>query len=161
MKDNNKKQDFIELRAKGFTYKKISQKLKVHIRTLFFWAKEFENEINFLKSAERENYLASLNLDENYMFKLIADELKKIDSALKGRDYKTFPPKYLIKWKIELLDKLQKLPVLDEKTMQLYTKTIFYDNALRNESDEELNKLIEEEKSLEQNENNLEENLHN
>jgi len=153
MNDINKRQEFVELRAKGNTYKKISERLKVPIRTLFYWAKEYQKEIRFMKSAEREHYLASLKLDDFCQYKIISEELKKIDSALKRKEYEMYPLKDLLRWKYRLLDKISKIPALDEQTIELYSHTNFYFDARREEADQSFKKEIESSEHTEQNKN--------
>jgi len=48
------KAQFIELRAKGWSYVKISRKLKVSKNTLANWGAELEGEIASLKAMELE-----------------------------------------------------------------------------------------------------------
>lgn len=139
MNNNNmeKKEKFVEMRAKGLTYRQIADTLEVSMRTLFFWAKEFENEIKFLNSVERENYLVKLELDSSRQYKIISEELKKIEDALKLKEYQNQPIAQLFRWKFRLLDKLAKLPVQDEETVKLYGSTVFYHDAIRGADNEE------------------------
>ena len=103
MKNLDKKKQFLELRSKGHSYRDISKVLKVSERALYFWTKELEPEIRFLRSIERENLLASLNLSEFHKFKIIGEELKKIESALKEKDYSCQPLTHLLRWKFNIL----------------------------------------------------------
>ncbi len=49
MKDNETKNKFIELRAKGFSFAKISKELKTSKQTLVTWSKDLTLEIKNLK----------------------------------------------------------------------------------------------------------------
>ena len=53
-KDNETKDKFIEMRAKGLSYDKISKQLKVAKSTLISWSKEFELEIKNFRNIEPE-----------------------------------------------------------------------------------------------------------
>ena len=48
------KNEFLILRAQGFSFEKISQKLKVPVRTLFRWAKNNAEAITILKDTAFE-----------------------------------------------------------------------------------------------------------
>jgi len=49
MKDTDKKKDFIELRAKDWSFQRISEEISVSKPTLIKWDKEFKYEIETLK----------------------------------------------------------------------------------------------------------------
>ena len=123
MKTIDKKQRFLELRSKDYSFQKISKMINVSPRTLFYWSKILEPEIRFLKSVERQNLIASLNLSESNKIKIIGDELNKIETALKEKEYIGVPLKYLVKWKFDILKKHYNYPSLDEEIMNLYTDT--------------------------------------
>lgn len=55
MKDTDTKQRFIELRAKGLSFDKISDKLNTSKQTLINWQSEFNAEIANLKAVLKES----------------------------------------------------------------------------------------------------------
>ena len=139
MKNLDKKKQFIELRSKGQSFEKISKILKVSPRTLFYWNKELEPEIIFLKSVERENLLASLNLTEFHKFKILGEELNKIETALKEKDYSAQPLTHLMKWKLDILKKLFNYPSQEAEIMNLYTDTYMMYEESKKQNEEEKN----------------------
>ena len=54
MKEQEIKTGFVELRAKGWSYDRIAQELKVSKQTLIIWSKELACEIANLKAIELE-----------------------------------------------------------------------------------------------------------
>jgi transposase len=130
IKNKEKKKKFIELRSKGHSFQKISEMLDVSERSLYYWAKEFQDEIKFLKGVERENFLASLNLTDLCKFKMIAEEVQKIESAITKKDYSLMNLGNLLKWKFNFLNKMVNFPALDDELMNSYTKSAyFFDSA--------------------------------
>jgi|GEM_PF-1814819 transposase len=142
MKNLYKKKQFIELRSKGYSYREIAKTLKISERSLYFWSKEFEPEIKFLKSVERENLLASLNLTEFHKFKILGQELKKIETALQEKDYTAQPLTHLLKWKYNIIQKLFDFPPQDAEIMNLYSYTsLMYDESKKQREEEYKQKI--------------------
>ena len=54
METNEKKEKFIQLRAKGYSFDKIAKKLQMSKQTLIDWNKELEEEISNFKAMELE-----------------------------------------------------------------------------------------------------------
>ncbi len=146
MKNLNKKKQFIELRSKGHSYREIAKTLKISERSLYFWSKEFEPEIKFLKSVERENLLASLNLTEFHKFKILGQELKKIETALQEKDYTAQPLTHLLKWKYNIMQKLFDFPSQDTEIMNLYSYTSLMYNESKKQREEEYKQKIDSNK---------------
>ena len=87
MHPNETKDQFIELRAKGWSYHRIAEHLNISKSTAHIWAGEFSAEIQKLRVIEleaiHERVLASYEQDLTYL----ADELKRVQQVLRGRDY--------------------------------------------------------------------------
>ena len=54
MKDQETKEGFVELRAKGWSFDRIAQELRVSKQTLINWRREFALQISNLKAIELE-----------------------------------------------------------------------------------------------------------
>jgi DNA-binding XRE family transcriptional regulator len=80
MKDTETKHRFIELRAKGYSYDRISKEVDVSKQTLINWSKEFECEILNLRAIQLEA------LQEKYFLtkEKRIEFLGKIINALQG-----------------------------------------------------------------------------
>ena len=88
MKENEVKQKFVELRAEGLSYDKISKEIAVSKPTLMKWEKEFSQEIKELRFIQfetlKEKYLMTKEARvENY-----GELLTKAKEELKSRDLK-------------------------------------------------------------------------
>jgi len=87
MHPNQTKDQFIELRAKGWSYHRIAEHLDISTSTAHIWATEFSIEIQKLRAIEleaiQERVLASYEQDLTYL----ADELKRVQQVLRERDY--------------------------------------------------------------------------
>lgn len=72
MKDQETKEKFVELRAKGLSFDRIAAELETSKQTLINWAKELENEISNLKKVElealQEKYFMLKSQRENRAF---------------------------------------------------------------------------------------------
>ena len=88
MKENEVKQKFVELRAEGLSYDKISKEIAVSKPTLMKWEKQFSQEIKELRFIQfetlKEKYLMTKEARvENY-----GELLTKAKEELKSRDLK-------------------------------------------------------------------------
>jgi len=79
------KDQFIELRAKGLSYQKISRRLKVSKSTLANWSTELEGEIASLRAMELEALYERYFLAKEGRIKLLGEQLKEIQAELKKR----------------------------------------------------------------------------
>ena len=87
MHPHETKDQFIELRAKGWSYHRIAERLNISKSTAHIWAGEFSTEIQKLRAIEleaiQERVLASYEQDLSYL----AEELKRVQQVLRERDY--------------------------------------------------------------------------
>jgi hypothetical protein len=87
MHPHETKDQFIELRAKGWSYHRIAQHLNISTSTAHIWAGEFSTEIQKLRAIEleaiQERVLASYEQDLSWL----ANELKRVQQVLRDRDY--------------------------------------------------------------------------
>ena len=79
MKDNDTKNKFVELRARGYSYDRISKELKVSKKTLIEWARKFEIEINNLKQLELEALKEKYFLLKRQRIERVGKLLNKIE----------------------------------------------------------------------------------
>ncbi len=79
------KAQFVELRAKGWSYVRISRKLKVSKSTLSNWRAELEAEIASLRAMELEALYEKYFLAKEGRIKLLGETLKAIQAELKTR----------------------------------------------------------------------------
>lgn len=79
------KSQFVELRAKGWSYSRIARKLKVSKSTLANWNSELEAEIASLRSMELEALYERYFLAKEGRIKLLGEQLKAVQAELKTR----------------------------------------------------------------------------
>jgi len=91
MKEQDVKEKFIELRAKGLSFDKIAQKLKVSKQSLISWSKEFQTVIANLKAIELEALYDKYSLSKEGRISLFGEKLKAIKEELDKRDLSEIP----------------------------------------------------------------------
>jgi hypothetical protein len=80
------KAQFVALRAKGLSYRKIAGLLKVSKSTLANWSQEMEAEIASLKAIEIEGLLEEFGLLKEGRIRLLGGLIKRITEELLSRD---------------------------------------------------------------------------
>jgi transposase len=85
------KERFIELRAKGYSYEKISKDLGKCKQTLVDWARKYEEEIANLKSMEIEVLNEKYFMQKQRKIEVFGDSLKAIQEELSKRDMREGP----------------------------------------------------------------------
>lgn len=110
------KYNFIQLRAKGWSYDKIAKELGKAKQTLIDWSKELEHEIANLKATELEALYESYYLLKENRIKTVGGLLNKITEEAMSRDLSDVPTdklfdlllKYNDKMKEEIVDPIYK-----------------------------------------------------
>lgn len=97
MKTQNEKKRFIELRAKGLSYDKISKELEISKPTLIKWNDELKNEIANLRYFEFESIIAEYSLSKRSRLESFSIILSKALEELKEKCERLgfFPLSYL------------------------------------------------------------------
>lgn len=79
------KEEFVQLRAKGWSYTRIARRLKVSKSTLSNWRAELEEEIASLKAMELEALQERYWMAKEGRIKLLGEQIKAIQKELKDR----------------------------------------------------------------------------
>ncbi|MFJ7995467.1 hypothetical protein ACIQY5_25580 [Peribacillus frigoritolerans] len=87
MKDNETRQKFIELRAKGVSFSKIAKELKVAKSTLIAWSKEHLMEIENLKAVEVELLQEQFYMTKKARIELLGRQVERMKKELENRDF--------------------------------------------------------------------------
>jgi len=103
---NELKEQFIMMRAKGYSYTKIARRLKVAIKTLVNWNKELSNEIGELEKIQFEKLFEQYKVMKQGRIKLLGTQLKEIEEELKKRDYSDVRTDKLIELKLQIYEAL-------------------------------------------------------
>jgi len=91
MKDQETKERFIELRAKGLSFEKIARQLKVSKQTLINWSKELSTIISNLRAIELEALQEKDYLTKSARIELFGERLEAIKTELDRRDLSEIP----------------------------------------------------------------------
>jgi len=97
LKGNKVKEQFIELRAEGLSFDKISKELKTNRVTLMTWEKEFSQEIGELKFIEFETLKEKYLMGKKARVENYGEILEKAKKELKTRDLKDISSDKLLK----------------------------------------------------------------
>jgi len=101
------KLQFVALRAKGWSYAKISKKLRVAKGTLANWHQEFEEEIASLKAMELEALYETYLLAKEARIKLLGEQVKAIQREIKSRSLADIPTEKLLELLLRFYDELR------------------------------------------------------
>jgi len=91
MKNVNKKQEFIELRATGLSFSKISEQISVSKPTLIEWSKELELEVSNLKAIAMEALYEEHRLNKEARIKRLSQQLNKLETEIESRSLDSIP----------------------------------------------------------------------
>ena len=91
MKDQKVKEQFIELRAQGWSFVRIAKKLKVSKQTLINWSKELKLQISNMKAIELEALQEQYYLDRKARIEILGGRLQKFKEEIEKRDLKDIP----------------------------------------------------------------------
>ncbi|WJI10458.1 hypothetical protein FGU46_10340 [Methanobacterium sp. CWC-01] len=111
MKEFHVKNEFIELRAKGLSFDKISKKIKVSKPTLIEWANEFDLEIANLRSFELEALQEKYFLTKQHLIKQYGEILRKLNNEIKKRDLSDVKTGKLVELIIKTSHELDRLRI--------------------------------------------------
>ena len=101
------KSQFVELRAKGWSYVKIARRLKVSKNTLTSWGAELEGEIASLKAMEMEALHEKYFMNKESRIRLLGEQLKEIKAELKRRGLDDVSTDKLLEMELKLYQALQ------------------------------------------------------
>lgn len=104
MKSHVEKEKFIELRANGISYDKISQELDISKPTLVKWGKEYHREISNRLYIDYEALISEYSLKKKTRIESLAIVLSKALEELKSRSFEDLSTKDLL-FVIQQLDK--------------------------------------------------------
>ena len=101
------KSQFIELRAKGWSYVKIARKLKVSKNTLASWGNELDGDIASLRAVEMEALHEKYFMTKEARIQLLGEQLKEIKAELKRRGLEAVSTEKLLEMELKLYQALQ------------------------------------------------------
>jgi hypothetical protein len=96
MKDQETKERFLELRAKGWAFDRIAQELKTSKPTLINWSRELQTDIANLKAIELESLQERFYMTKAQRIELFGERLQAIKAELDKRDLREIPSDKLL-----------------------------------------------------------------
>lgn len=105
----DKQLKFIELRAKGNSYDRISKELNVSKNTLIEWSRQNRKEIATLSNLEKDYLFDNYKLTKEHQIKSLGDQLAKIREEIANRDLSAISTDKLISLEMRLFDKVESL----------------------------------------------------
>ena len=90
------KAQFVELRAKGYSYARIAKRLRVSKGTLANWSQELEAEIASYKAMELEALLEEFFVLKEGRIRILGEQVKALRAELKKRDFSDVPTDKLL-----------------------------------------------------------------
>ncbi len=92
----DKKNKFIELRAKEVSYDNIAKELNVSKPTLISWAKELNTEIHNIRQLQRDSLREQYAIGKQHRLEMLSEQLKKMREELAKRDLADIPSSQLL-----------------------------------------------------------------
>lgn len=104
---NEKKTQFIEMRAKGYPYSIIAKELNVSKATLTIWNKELKDKVTELKAERLNELFESYYMLREARIKQLGDTLKNINIALESKNLSDMTPDKLLDFKLKFINELK------------------------------------------------------
>ncbi len=107
METNEKKEKFIQLRAKGYSFDKIAKKLQMSKQTLIDWNKELEEEISNFKAMELELLYEKYYLTKEQRLQTFGVMLSRLKDEIDIRNLSEIPTDKLLELFLKYNDKVK------------------------------------------------------
>src|SRR5687767_5271688 len=108
MHTEDKRNQFIELRALGFSYTKIAAEIGVAKLTLVEWNKQHAGEIEHLQAAEREAIRERLIGNREEWIKRKFAHFERLDAEFARREFKYSPTESVFRMLVDQREALEK-----------------------------------------------------
>lgn len=108
MKPTEKKKEFIRLRAEGYSFNSITEKLHISKGTCSKWEKELEEQVAQLKQDELNMLYEEYGMKKEARIKNLGKTLSKVENALDKVDFTEVAPEKLLDFKLKYTEALQK-----------------------------------------------------
>ena len=107
MELNETKAQFIQLRAEGYSYDKIADKLSISKSTCTAWERQFKEEIETMKHEQLKELYEMYFMTKEARIKKLGGTLSQIEDALDDADLTEIPPEKLLDYKLKYIDALK------------------------------------------------------
>ena len=124
MKENeskiDKKERFIELRAREFSYDHIAKELEISKPTLIVWSKELKVNISNLRELSRDNLREQFAISRKHRLKMLSTQLDKLHKELSRRSLEDVTTSQLLTMVIKVEGRISEI---DDGTTTLVEET--------------------------------------
>ena len=108
MKSEEVKQQFIILRASGYSFRTIAAELKISVSTAQDWEDNYWNEIKQYKADELTNLYEQYHATRQERIKALGENIKAIEKVMKEKDvFNALTPSQLLNYHIKYLQLLK------------------------------------------------------
>jgi transposase len=114
MKDLDTKKKFVELRASGQSYDKISTELSVSKPTLIEWGKQLDREVTELKDAMMQEVHLQYQISKEGRKQALSYQILLILDALRSRDLSGVKTEKLMELLVKTTNALDKIETKEE-----------------------------------------------
>lgn len=105
----DKKDKFIELRAKEHSYDYIAKVLSVSKVTLISWSKLYNTDVNNLREITRESLREKYKIGRQHRVEVLSEQLNKLKAELSKRSLSDVPTPQLLTMLLKLEDRLSEI----------------------------------------------------
>jgi hypothetical protein len=109
LKDAAVKEKFVEFRAKGWSFDRISKALETSKQTLIHWSRELQLDIRNRRAIEREALLEQYSLTCEARIQLIGDLMGKLRQELMSRNLANVSSERLFDMALKALEEWQSI----------------------------------------------------
>lgn len=123
MTEAEKKARFIQLKAEGQSYSKISKELNISKSTCCRWNKELKEETDKRETETLDSLYKQYGATRAARVKAIGETLQRIDKAVKSKDFNDIPLDKLLTLKLKYIDtlKAEYQPITQRETISELT----------------------------------------
>ena len=101
MKTQEKKAEFIRLRAEGRSLRAIAEEIGVSKSSLSEWEKELRTEVDRLRAENLEELYSSYGMAKAARIRRLGETLRRIDAALEAVDLSALSPEKLLDYELK------------------------------------------------------------
>lgn len=121
------KNRFIDLRARGYSYSKIAEELRVSKATLTLWDKDLKEEIKKLRALQLDELYTKYSMLKEARITKLGDTLERVEQELGRRNLSAVSTDKLLDYKMRFMKELREEyidPQEDRNVTKLNAKSI-------------------------------------
>jgi DNA-binding XRE family transcriptional regulator len=128
----DKKERFIELRSREYSFDDIAKELGISKPTLISWSKELQYEVNNFRELNREALRNKLAIDRSKRLEMFAAQLDKLSEELAKRDLSEVPAPQLLNMIVKIENRISQI---DDGSTNLSELSFGFDASITSQED--------------------------